>query len=329
MTNPLETKLARDAGIEVPILCGAMYPCSNPELIAAVSEAGAMGIVQPLSLIHVHGHDLREGLRLIRGMTTRPIGFNAIVEKSVKAYEQRMRAWVAIALEEGVRFFVTALGNPDWVVEAVHEAGGLVYHDVTERRWAEKALASGVDGLICVNGRAGGHAGTQTPEDLYADLCELGVPLVRAGGVGSPADFKQALATGYAGVQMGTRFIATPECKVHETYRAAIVKAREEDIILTERLSGVPVSVIKTPLIERLGADVGPLARRLLRGRKTRHWMRTFYALRSLRRLKRSSLKGLSYGDVFQAGRSVEGIDAVLPAGEIVRSFAAAASAED
>ncbi|MDP6955129.1 MAG: nitronate monooxygenase, partial [Planctomycetota bacterium] len=178
MTNPLETKLARDAGIEVPILCGAMYPCSNPELIAAVSEAGAMGIVQPLSLIHVHGHDLREGLRLIRGMTTRPIGFNAIVEKSVKAYEQRMRAWVAIALEEGVRFFVTALGNPDWVVEAVHEAGGLVYHDVTERRWAEKALASGVDGLICVNGRAGGHAGTQTPEDLYADLCELGVPLV-------------------------------------------------------------------------------------------------------------------------------------------------------
>ena len=322
--DPMKTELARDAGIEVPILCGAMYPCSNPELIAAVSAAGAMGIVQPLSLMHVHGHDLREGLRLIRSLTPRPIGFNAIVEKSVKAYEQRMRSWVAIALEEGVRFFVTALGNPDWVVEAVHGAGGLVYHDVTERRWAEKALASGVDGLICVNGRAGGHAGTKTPEELYTELADLGVPLVRAGGVGCPADFAQALATGYAGVQMGTRFIATPECQVHDTYRAAIVNAKEEDIILTERLSGVPVSVIKTPLIERLGADVGPLSRRLLRGRKTRHWMRTFYALRSIQSLKRSSLRGLDYNDVFQAGRSVQSVDEVLPAGEIVRRFAQA-----
>ncbi len=322
----LETALTRHAGVEVPLICGAMYPCSNPELVAAVSDAGGLGIVQPISMIYVHGHDLREGLRLIRSLTPKPIGFNAIVEKSVKAYERRMRGWVDVALEEGVRFFVTALGNPRWVVEAVHAAGGVVYHDVTELRWAEKALAEGVDGLICVNARAGGHAGTRSPADLYEELAGLGVPLVRAGGVGGPADFVEALSTGYAGVQMGTRFIATPECKVHDTYRDAICEADEDDIVLTERLSGVPVSVIRTPALERLGTGVGPLARRLLRGRKTRHWMRTWYALRSLRNLKRSSLKGLSYDDVYQAGRSVEAIHEVLPAAEIVRRFAAAAT---
>ena len=323
-SRSVETALTRDAGIEVPMICGAMYPCSNPELIAAVSDAGGLGVVQPISMIYVHGHDLREGLQLIRSITPKPIGFNAIVEKSVKAYEKRMRSWVDVALDEGVRFFVTALGNPDWVVDAVHSAGGVVYHDVTERRWAEKALSHGVDGLICVNERAGGHAGDRSPAALFDELSDLGVPLVRAGGVGAPADLVEALRRGYAGVQMGTRFIATPECRVHDSYRDAIVAAGEEDIVLTERLSGVPVSVIRTPRIDRLGTGVGPIARRLLRGRRTRHWMRAWYALRSIRNLKRSSLQGLSYDDVFQAGRSVESVRDVLPAGQIVRQFAEA-----
>ena len=134
-----------------------MYPCSNPELIAAVSGAGGIGVIQPISMSYVHGHDLREGIRLIRSMTTNPLGFNALIEKSVSAYEERMKRWIDIALEEGVRFFITALGNPRWVVDKVHAVGGVVYHDVTERKWALKALDGGVDGLICVNGRAGGR----------------------------------------------------------------------------------------------------------------------------------------------------------------------------
>jgi len=75
--TPLDTALTRDAGIEVPMICGAMYPCSNPELVAAVSDAGGIGIVQPISLTYVHGHAFREGLRLIRRLTPRPFGMNA------------------------------------------------------------------------------------------------------------------------------------------------------------------------------------------------------------------------------------------------------------
>src|SRR5688572_6102270 len=170
----LRTSFAQQVGIEVPLICGAMYPCSNPELIAAVSEAGGIGIVQPISMSFVHRHDLRDGLRLIRARTKKPIGFNAIVEKSSKIYEERMRRWIEVAIEEGVRFFITALGNPRWVVDRVHRAGGIVYHDVTTRPWALKALDGGVDGLICVNSRAGGHAGEQTPERLYEELHDLG-----------------------------------------------------------------------------------------------------------------------------------------------------------
>ena len=98
-----ETEFTRQIGIEIPLICGAMYPCSNPELVATVSDAGGIGIVQPISLTYVHGHEFREGLRYIRQLTDKPIGLNAIVEKSAKAYENRVRKWVAVAIEEDAR----------------------------------------------------------------------------------------------------------------------------------------------------------------------------------------------------------------------------------
>ncbi len=166
----LETPVSKQLKIEVPLICGAMYPCSNPELVAAVSEAGGMGIIQPLSLVYVHGHEFKEGLATIRRLTGKPVGMNVVVERSSKVYLERMQKYVDTALEEGIRFFVTSLGNPRWVVDRVHQVGGLVYHDVTERKWAEKGLEGGVDGLIAVNNRAGGHAGGKGAEELLDEL---------------------------------------------------------------------------------------------------------------------------------------------------------------
>jgi nitronate monooxygenase len=320
----LSTALTRDAGIEVPLLCGAMYPCSNPELVAAVSEAGGLGIVQPLSLTYVHGHDFREGFRLIRRLTAKPIGMNALIEQSSKTYRRRMERWIEIALEEGVRFFVTSLGDPRWVVERVSRAGGVVYHDVTERKWAEKGLAGGVRGLMAVNDRAGGHAGSRSAEALLEELLPLGLPVVCAGGVGTADDFVRLIRMGYAGAQLGTRFIATPECRASEAYKRGIVRATERDIVLTERLTGIPVSVIDTPSVRRLGTKAGPVARFLRGRRRTRRWLRTVYGLRSLWALKRGLLRASPERDYWQAGRSVAGIDRIEPAAGIVRRFAAA-----
>jgi nitronate monooxygenase len=310
--------------IEVPLICGAMYPCSNPELVAAVSEAGGIGIVQPLSLSYVHGHDFRAGLRYIRSLTDKPIGVNLIIERSSKKYMERVHQWLDISLEEGVPFLVTALGNPDWVVARAAPAGVTVFHDVTNRRWAEKALDGGVDGFICVNNRAGGHAGTLPAQQLLDEIGPLGKPLVCAGGIGTPQQFAEVVRMGYAGAQLGTRFIASAECTAHDDYKQAIVAAAEQDIVLSEKITGVPVSIIRTPYIEKMGVHAGPLAKWLLRGRRSKHWMRMLYSLQSIWKLKRASQQGMDYRDIFQAGKSVQGIHAVVPAAEIVTEHAAA-----
>jgi len=321
----MQTDFSRTLGIELPLICGAMYPCSNPELVAAVSEAGGIGIVQPLSLTYVHGYDFREGLRYIRTLTRKPIGVNLIIEQSSKKYLARVHEWLDIALEEKVSFLVTALGNPRWVVDKASSTGTTIYHDVTNRQWAEKALDGGVDGLICVNNRAGGHAGKMSPQELLAELAPLGKPLVCAGGIGTPEEFSDVIKAGYVGAQLGTRFLASTECSASRDYKEAILRAHENDIVLTEKLSGVPVSIIRTPYIDRIGTHAGPVAKWMLGGRRTKHWMRTLYSLQAIWKLKQASLQGSGHKDYYQAGKSVSGIQEIQSVANIVADFAAAA----
>lgn len=308
-------------GIDYPVIGGPMYPCSNPELVAAVSAAGGLGIMQPISLTYVYGHDFRAGIRLMRDLTDRPIGMNALIEKSSKKYQERMSQWIGIALEEGIRFFVTSLGKPDWVAERVHAQGGLVYHDVTEIKWAKIGLDNGADGLICVNNRAGGHAGGKSIQALYDELKSLDVPLVCAGGIGDSDGLQEALGIGYSACQLGTRFIASTECQASEVYKKAIIKAKESDIVLSERITGVPVAVINTDYIKKSGLQSGRLARWMLSGNRSKHWMRTIYALKSIWQLKKSSLDESGERDYWQAGKSVAGINSVETCDSIMKNL--------
>jgi len=323
----LETALTKHAGIEVPLICGAMYPCSNVELVAAASDAGAIGIVQPVTLTFVHGIEFRDGLRRIRGLTKKPIGMNALIEKSSARYLDRMKRWVDEALEEGVRFFVTSLGDPRWVAEKAHAAGGFVYHDVTEAKWAKKALDGGVDGLVAVNARAGGHAGPRDPRALLDELLPFALPVVCAGGVGDATGFVDALRMGYAGVQCGTRFIATRECDASEAYKAAILATDASGIVLTERLTGVPLAVIDTPAVRRMGLHANALERWLLKNPRTKHPLRMLLTVRSAWSLRRGARVDRS--QLWQAGKSVAGIHSIEPAGAIVRRWASALVAAD
>jgi nitronate monooxygenase len=289
-----------------------MYPCSNPELVAAAAEGGGLAIMQPVSLTYVHGWELREGIRYIRTLTDKPIGFNALIEKGSKKYLEKMNDWIDIALEEGIRFFVTSLGKPDWVCEKVHAYGGVVYHDVTNRKWAEKGKECGVDGLICVNDHAGGHLGAMSMREMYEELRDMELPLICAGGIGSEKELNRALELGYDGVQMGTRFIATTECNTPEDYKSAIVDAGEEDITWTNRITGVPISVIKTPGFKQ---ENSWLMRRLLHSRFFKHKARMLLNTNSFIRLKYlSRSKGKNTANkkkYYSAGKSVDTVHSI------------------
>ena len=317
-------RLTQHAGVEFPIICGAMYPCSNPDLVAAAAEGGGMAIIQPVSLTVVHGFDkpdlnqgLLDGIRYIRSKTDKPLGFNALIEKGNDKYLERMSQWIDIALDEGIRFFVTSLGKPDWVCERVHAKGGFVYHVVTTRLHAEKGVDCGVDGLICVNDRAGGHLGTDSMEAMFEELADLGLPLICAGGIGSEKDLKEALRIGYDGVQMGTRFIATTECTMPEGYKDAIVSSGEKDIDWTVKLTGIPVSVIKTPGYKRENPWI---IRKLLSGRM-KHRTRWILNTVSFRRWQRMSKGSKSSNEIWSAGKSVETIHSVDSATSIMRGL--------
>ncbi len=313
--NETSKKFLANTGIELPIICGPMYPCSNPELIAATSEAGAIGIIQPISLTYVYGYEFRAGIRYIRSLTDKPIGMNALIEKSSKKYHLRMMQWIDIALEEGVRFFITSLGNPISVVEKVHACGGIVYHDVTEYKWAEKGIAAGVDGLIVVNNRAGGHAGSKSAQNLFTELSAFNIPLVSAGGISDAADFDSMLEMGYAAVQMGTRFIASTECRASNAYKKAIINAQATDIVLSERVTGVPVSLIQTDFVRKSGLKPNIFSRWLLTGKRSKYLMRTLYALRSIWQLKKAALSEHAY---WQAGKSVDKITSIETSADII-----------
>jgi nitronate monooxygenase len=311
----------QSVGIQFPLIGGPMYPCSNPELVAAISEAGAIGIVQPLSLTYVHGYDYADGLDYIRSLTDKPIGFNALIEKSSKKYHQRMQNWIDISLQKGIRFFITSLGKPDWVVEKVHACGGLVYHDVTEKKWAEIGIDCGVDGLICVNNRAGGHAGRLSAEQLLDELLALGKPLVCAGGISDHAGLTSMLERGYQACQLGTRFIASNECQVSDSYKQAIIDADESDIVLTEKMTGVPVSIIKPEQKQAHEYQATGLLANLLQSRRFKHLTRLYLTLKSAIRLKRAISSADQQSDYWQAGKSVASIASVKPVKQIIQDL--------
>ena len=138
-------------GLQHPIFCGPMFPCSNPELVAAASAAGILGVMQPLSMTYSHGWDFQDGMDYMKSVTPNPIGMNALIESSTQRHLDRMKKYVDLAIENGVRVIITSLGKPDWVVKKLEEVGGYVFHDVTQKKWAQIGADCGVHGLICVN----------------------------------------------------------------------------------------------------------------------------------------------------------------------------------
>jgi len=313
-------KFLNDTGATIPVVCGPMYPGSNPELIAAVSEAGGFGVVQPVSLTSLYGHDFKEGLKLIKKLTNKPFGVNfTIFGGANQKYHDQMKKWMDISIEEGIKFFLTSLGKPTEIVKVAKQNNIKVYHDIPNKKVALKMVDCGVDGLNCINWRAGGQTGIQSAEKFIEDLKNINIPLICAGGIGNENDYKKVLEMGYAGVQLGTRFLASKECMVTDSYKNAIVNSEEKDIVWTNKIAGNNSSVIKTKDIMRGGLKTGCLINFMLKRPKLKKYARMYLMSRGIKKYSKTAFDDSV--KFWQAGKGVGGIKSIESCADILKSY--------
>lgn len=240
--------------LRLPLIAAPMFLISNPELAIACCREGIVGTFPALNQRTSEGFEqwlveMNEALegqqRGDEAQSIAPWGVNLVVHRTNPRWEHDL----GLCVKHQVPIVITSLGAASAVVEAVHGYGGLVFHDVTNRRHAEKAAQAGVDGIIAVAGGAGGHAGTGSPFALLADIREVfdGI-VILAGALSSGHDLLAARAMGADLAYMGTRFINTRESGAPDEYRKMIISATSDDIIHTPAVSGVPANFMRQSL---------------------------------------------------------------------------------
>jgi len=244
----------------------------------------------------------------------KPFGVNLIVNKSNIKYKQQLE----VCVEKKVDFIITSLGSPEETINRCKEHGIKVFCDVVDLQYAKKVEALGADALIAVTSEAGGHAGNMKPEELIPQLVEkCNIPVIGAGGVVRGKDLKKMLDLGAAGVSMGTVFIASEECEVSDDYKKAILEYGGKDVVLTENLSGTPLTVINTPYVQKVGTKAGWFTKLLLKNKKLKKWVKLFVAAKGMKSIEKAAF-GATYKTFWVAGPGIEHIHSIRPVKQII-----------
>ncbi|MBK4994084.1 nitronate monooxygenase [Pseudomonas sp. S37] len=244
--------------LRLPVVAAPMFLISNPGLVLACCANGVVGSFPALNQRDSAGfkawlEEIEAGLAQLQAPA--PYAVNLIVHPT----NPRLQADLALCVEHRVPIVITSLGAVKEVVDAVHGYGGLVFHDVTTRRHAEKAAEAGVDGLIAVAAGAGGHAGTWSPFALAAEIRQFfDKTLLLAGCINHGHEILAAQLLGADLAYMGTRFIATAESQAQSAYKQMLLQAHAADIVHTPAVSGIPASFLR-PSLEQAGYDMNAL----------------------------------------------------------------------
>ena len=255
------TRLCDLLGIRYPILQGAMQGAGGPELVAATSNAGGLGVLPTFGGTE---RQLREDIARTRELTDRPFGVN-ITPIGPAFTESRAR----IIVELEVPIVTTGRGDPGTpIVTMLKDAGVIVVPVVPSVEHARRVEEEGADAIVASGTEAGGHVGTIATLPLVPQVVDaVKVPVVAAGGIGDGRGFLAALALGAAGVQLGTRLIATPESDAGNSFKQRVLDAGEADTLVTAALTGKTVRTITTPALQAYeyarvhGADKEELGR--------------------------------------------------------------------
>ncbi|PHS53796.1 MAG: 2-nitropropane dioxygenase [Lutibacter sp.] len=308
------TKLIQLLNIKYPIIKAPMFLVSNSAMVIETMKSGIAGCIPALNYRTLD--ELRSAIKELNNAKVKggSFGFNLIVNKSNLKYKDQLR----VICEEGVDFIITSLGSPLETIREAHKKNIKVFCDVTDLKFAKKVEELGADAIIAVNNLAGGHRGNLSPEELIPMLVEhCNIPIISAGGVGCKADIDKMLGLGAEGVSVGSPFIASVEAGITEEYKQACVKNGAGDIVMTERISGTPCTVINTPYVQKIGTKQSWIEVVLNKNKKLKKWVKLVRFLIGTNAVTNAATKA-TYKTVWVAGPSIEHTEAILPVREIV-----------
>lgn len=296
--------------LTLPIISAPMFLVSGPKLVAAASNAGIIGTFPALNARTEKDLDSWI-LQIKKDVGSKPYGINIIVHNSNKSIDSHIKAVV----KHKVPIVITSLGAVPSLVQQIHSYGGIVFHDVTNARHAERAVNAGVDGLIAVCAGAGGHAGVISPFALIPQLRKKfpNTLIIGAGAVGTGHGVTSAIALGCDLVSIGTLFIPTVESNAQDEYKNMIASGAKESnsapfvpIVYTDKISGIPANFMEESL-NKAGIDINEVKSKTKDEFKTAHEFDEAKAWR----------------DVWSAGHSIVNINKIDTVSNVVQKLKA------
>ena len=246
-------RLDKMLGIKYPCIQGGMANIATGEFAAAVSNAGGLGLIGAGGM---NTEMLRDHIRRCKALTDKPFGVNLMLMNPDAPEMARM------IVEEGVKIVTTGAGSPSSYMPMWKENGMIVMPVVSSSLLAKKMESMGADAVIAEGTESGGHVGEMTTMALVPQIVDaVSIPVIAAGGIADGRQLAAAFCLGAIGVQLGTCLLAAEECPIHPAYKEAVLKAKDNDTIVTGRIAGTPVRILKNAMAreyvkqERAGAD--------------------------------------------------------------------------
>ncbi len=288
-------------GVKYPLIQGGMANIATGEFAASVSNAGGLGLIGAGGM---NVAMLKENIEKCRALTDKPFGVNIML------MNPEAKEMAQLVIDMNVPIITTGAGNPAMYIEAWKEAGIKVLPVVPTVALAKRVARSGADAIIVEGTEAGGHIGDSTTMALVPQVVDaVDIPVIAAGGIASGRQMLAAFALGASAVQVGTCLLVAEECPIHENYKQAIIKAKDSDAIVTGRIAGTPVRILKNRMAkeyvkrEKEGASMEELE---------------IYTLGSL---KKAVLEGDTKSGSLMAGQVSGMIKEVLPVKEIIEKM--------
>ncbi len=235
----MKTRMTELLGIKHPIMLAGMAFISLPKLVAAVSNAGGIGMLNSVAYTPDQTKDV---IKQVKSLTDKPFGVNATLVMP------NARENIEVALEEKVPIINFALGKGDWIIKAAHGYGGKVLATVAIEKHARRAEMDGADALVVTGHEAAAHGADVGSLVLIPSIAgQTKLPIIAAGGFCDGRGLAAALVLGADGISMGTRFMLTQECDMHEKAKELSLKAGMEDTLCSEKIDGLPGRWLKNP----------------------------------------------------------------------------------